>query len=259
MDALDYNRQAWDQLVDKNNEWTRPVNPDLIEHARAGEWQVVLTPVIPVPRDWFPDLAGCRLLGLACGGGQQGPILAAAGADVTILDNSPKQLAQDRAVAEREGLSLKTLVGDMADLSEFADASFDLVFNPCSNCYAENLLPIWRECARVLRPGGILMTGFSNPAMFIFDALKLEKGEFVVRHALPYSEFTDITEDERQQFVDRGEPLMFGHTLADQIGGQLAAGLVLTDMFEDRDPNDALSKYLGTYIATRAVKRDRES
>lgn len=254
MDARQYNQQAWDQLVERQNEWTRPVDADTVARARKGDWEVVLTPKIPVPRSWFPDLKGCRILGLASGGGQQGPIFAAAGADVTILDNSPKQLEQDRLVADRDGLKLRTIKGDMADLSAFAEGSFDIVFNPCSNCFAESLPPIWRECARVLCSGGILMVGFSSPTLFIFDALKYERGELEVRNALPYSEFTDITEEERQSFIDRGEPLMFGHTLQDQIGGQLAAGFHLTDMFEDRDEKCALSRYIATYIATRTVK-----
>jgi len=51
--------------------------------------------------------------------GQQGPILAAAGADATVFDNSPRQLQQDCQVAEREGLDLRTVEGDMRDLSCF--------------------------------------------------------------------------------------------------------------------------------------------
>ena len=70
------------------------------------------------------------MLCLASGGGQQGPILAAAGAEVTVFDASEKQLAQDRLVAEREGLSLTTVQGDMADLSCFDDESFDFIFHP---------------------------------------------------------------------------------------------------------------------------------
>jgi 2-polyprenyl-3-methyl-5-hydroxy-6-metoxy-1,4-benzoquinol methylase len=70
------------------------------------------------------------VLCLASGGGQQGPILAAAGARVTVFDNSPQQLAQDRFVARREGLTLETVEGDMRDLSVFADVSFDLIVHP---------------------------------------------------------------------------------------------------------------------------------
>ena len=117
-DAAAHNRAAWDREVDSGNEWTVPVGADVIAAARAGDWSVVLIGYDPVPRDWFPDpLAGTDVLCLASGGGQQGPVLAAAGARVTVLDNSPRQLAQDRMVADRDGLALDTVLGDMRDLS----------------------------------------------------------------------------------------------------------------------------------------------
>ena len=125
MDIRAYNQQAWNKLVENGDRWTVPVTTDEILRARKGEWQIVLTPTKPVPKSWFPDLTGTATLCLASGGGQQGPILAAAGAIVTVLDASPRQLDQDRAVAEREGLSLETIEGDMADLCMFADATFD--------------------------------------------------------------------------------------------------------------------------------------
>jgi len=124
-----YNRVAWDSLVRKHDRWTVPVSADEIRRAREGDWQIVLTPEKPVPREWFPDFrsGSVRVLCLAGSGGQQAPILAAAGADVTVLDNSPAQLAQDRLVAERDGLNIRLVLGDMADLSKFSDESFDLI------------------------------------------------------------------------------------------------------------------------------------
>jgi len=75
-----HNRAAWDREVDNDNEWTRPVGHEVIARARAGEWSVVLVGYQPAPREWFPaDLAGTAALCLASGGGQQGPVLAAAG------------------------------------------------------------------------------------------------------------------------------------------------------------------------------------
>ncbi len=254
MDIRSYNSTAWDAQVEQNNEWTVPVDSETVARARRGDWDVLLTPTIPVPRDWFPKLADCDTLGLASGGGQQGPILAAAGACVTVFDNSAKQLEQDQVVADRDGLAIKTVQGDMADLSAFADASFDLVFHPCSNCFAENVIPVWRECYRVLRPGGLLLVGFTNPAVFIFDSPLMEEGKLVLKNKLPYSELTDLSAEERQAFIDKSEPLWFGHTLDDQIGGQLAAGFCLTAMFEDSDPKNPLSQFMHTYIATRSVK-----
>src|SRR5215217_3323698 len=139
-DAVAHNRAAWDRLAEAGNEWTRPVGPDVIERARRGDWSVVLIGYEPTPRDWFPEsLAGLPVLCLASGGGQQGPTLAAAGADVTVLDQSPAQLGQDRTVADRDGLSLRTVQGDMADLSAFPDGSFGLVFHPCSNCFVPDV------------------------------------------------------------------------------------------------------------------------
>src|SRR5215470_13505530 len=123
LDPVAHNRLAWDIQVDKDNEWSRPVSPEIIADARAGKWSVVLIGYRPVDRSWFPaDLTGCRILCLASGGGQQGPTLSAAGADVTVLDNSPKQLGRDEMVAQREGLPMRTVLGDMRDLSAFGDS-----------------------------------------------------------------------------------------------------------------------------------------
>jgi SAM-dependent methyltransferase len=254
MDVRTLNRAAWDRQVETNNEWTRPVGPEVIAAARAGSWSVLLTEQKPVPREWFPPLAGRNVLCLASGGGQQGPILAAAGARVTVLDNSPRQLAQDQFVAARDGLTLETVEGDMADLSAFADASFDLVFHPVSNCFAADVRLVWHEAFRVLRPGGLLLTGFLNPVVYLFDEGRAEAGELIVRNALPYADTTDLAPEVLAQKLERGVPLEFGHLLADQLGGQLDAGFVLTALFEDRHRTYAPARVTPTYIATRAVK-----
>ena len=125
MDILEYNRKAWTKEVNKGNTWTKPVSPEEIRKARSGFLNLVLTPTKPVPQAWYPDLKGCRTLCLASGGGQQGPILAAAGADVTVFDNCPAQLAQDDKVAKRESLEISLEQGDMRDLSRFQNGSFD--------------------------------------------------------------------------------------------------------------------------------------
>src|SRR5262245_47119201 len=99
MDIRKYNAAAWDKEVERGIEWTIPVTTEIIEAAKQGQWKVELTPTKAVPRSWFPEIKGLDVLCLASGGGQQAPILAAAGARVTLLDNSPKQLEQDRFVA----------------------------------------------------------------------------------------------------------------------------------------------------------------
>jgi SAM-dependent methyltransferase len=255
MNLLEHQGRAWDRQVGLGSEWTRPVGPEVVEEARRGRWSVLLTEQRPVPREWFPaEMRGLRILCLASGGGQQAPTFAAAGARVTVLDNSPAQLAQDRLVAEREGLDLETFGGDMADLSAFADESFDLVFHPVSNCFAPAVRPVWREAFRVLRRGGLLLAGFNNPAIYVFDLEDGRQERLEVKYALPYSDLESPDEGERARLLAEGRPLEFGHTLEDQIGGQLDAGFRLTALYEDRHRDLRVAEFMPTYVATRAVK-----
>jgi SAM-dependent methyltransferase len=255
MDVRGYNQEAWDREVERGNQWTVPVGPDVIEEARRGKWTVLLTDSKPVPKAWFPEMEGADVLCLASGGGQQAPIFAAAGANVTVLDNSPKQLAQDRLVAECESLPLKTVEGDMRDLSAFADGSFDLIFHPVSNLFVPEVRPVWTEAFRVLRRGGSLLAGFLNPVVYVFDLdLADSKGEVRVKYALPYADSTSLSEEQMKQKIDRREPLEFSHTLEDQIGGQIEAGFVISGFYEDRHRDDPIAAYMPTFVATRATK-----
>jgi SAM-dependent methyltransferase len=251
------NQDGWDRRVEEHDVWTRPVSAEEVSRARRGDWSVVLTPNKPVPRDWFGEMASRDILCLASGGGQQGPILAAAGARVVVFDASPRQLAQDEAVARRDGLSLATQHGFMHDLGVFADGRFDLIFHPVSNAYAPDIAPVWRECHRVLKPGGALLAAFMNPIVYIFDADAQERGELVVRFPLPYADIVDLPPDALQRIIERDHTVEFSHTLEAQIGGQLQAGFVLTHFFEDKDreaPDTGRSRYFPTCMATRAVK-----
>ena len=253
MDVPAHNRKAWDRLVTSGSRWTVPVTSEEIAAARAGTWHAILTPVKPVPRAWFGDIAGKTMLGLASAGGQQAPIFAAAGAQVTVLDNSPGQLGQDRLVAEREGLDLRLELGEMADLSRFADSSFDLIFHPVSNVFAPEIRPVWRECARVLKPGGALLAGFANPANYLFD-VDGDPEPFPIRYRLPYADASSLDAATLAVRIDAGEALEFSHSLDDQIGGQIEAGLVIAGFYEDRWPDHPLDPYFPTFMATRAVK-----
>ncbi|MGH7490103.1 MAG: class I SAM-dependent methyltransferase [bacterium] len=250
----EYNREAWDREVKAGNPWTQPVDSQVIEAARRGDWQILLTPVKPVPRDWFGVLKGQKVLCLASGGGQQGPVLAAAGACVTVLDNSPAQLAQDRFVAMRDALDIQLELGCMDDLSRFPDSTFDLIIHPVSNLFVPNTRPVWREAFRTLGHRGSLLSGFANPVNYLFDPHEVDRGTFVVRYSLPYSDLTSRSREALDEYIKKGEPLEFGHCLDDQIGGQLEAGFVITGFYEDRWPGHALDKYVPMFMATRAVK-----
>ncbi len=183
--------------------------------------------------------------------------MAAAGAKVTSFDNSDEQLAKDELVAKRDSLDLRAVQGDMADLSAFMDETFDLIFQSVSNVFVEGVNPVWRECSRVLKPGGRLLAGFMNPMFFLFDHDEIEEtGVFEAKYSLPFSEIRSLPEEKRKEIIERGETLEFGHTLEDQIGGQTEAGFVITGLYEDDwdDESTPLNRFGDLYVATLARK-----
>lgn len=108
----------------------------------------------------------------------------------------------------------------------------------------------------MLRPQGVLMSGFLNPLFYIFDRDLDEQGRLEVRHSLPYSDLIRLNLEGKALRADKGETLEFGHLLTDQIGGQIDAGFLIAGFYEDYWSEVAtnLNKYTPTFIATLALK-----
>ena len=230
-------------------------DPEIIAAARGGDLSAARLTPEPLPRGWLDAVRGLRILCLACAGGQQAPVLAAAGADVTVFDLSEGQLDQDRAVARREGLALSAVQGDMRDLSAFDDQAFDVVFHPISNLYVPTCGPCGASASRaaagrpaavqLLQPGGVR----GRPRSAIRGAGPDPAGaRCPTRTRGTWTPTLDASA--------RGEALVFGHTLQDQIGGQLDAGFLLAGFHEARQPRPrfVIDGYLPTFLATWAVK-----
>lgn len=244
----DENARVIDRWVEEGWEWGRPIDHETYAAAQEGRWDVLLTPVKPVPHRWFGQLRGKKVLGLASGGGQQMPIFAALGAECTVLDYSPRQLESERAAAAREGYEIEIIRADMSKPLPFADESFDLIFHPVSNCYIREVRPLWRECCRVLKKGGVLLAGLDNGINFLFD-----DDEETVVNTLPFDPLADPEQMEQLRRSDCG--VQFSHTLEEQLGGQLEAGLVLTDLYEDTNGEGRLhERNIPSFVATRSVR-----
>ena len=233
--------------------YTVPIKHEAFLRAKETELDVILTPGIRVPLDWFPELKGLEVLGLASGGGQQMPVFTAKGAICTVFDNSSAQLAAEKMVAKREHYQIWTVKGDMAQALPFADASFGLIFNPVSTCYIRRLEPLWRECFRVLKPGGVLMTGFSVPITWAFDSTDKPVEEIRVVNKLPYDPIA-LAEAGGDLQLDYGS-LQFSHSLETQLNGQIKAGFNLTHILDDTDTWSPIGQYVPLYMLTRAIKR----
>lgn len=257
-DLSEHNKKAWDAESIEESQWCTPVDSQVIEQAKRGNVLLKLTPNRILPSDWLRGIKGKKVLCLAAGGGQQAPILAAAGANVTSFDLSKEQLKKDMLVADRDGLEIHTVNGDMNDLSVFGDESFDLIVNGVSNIFIPELRKFWSECHRILRPGGELWAAFMNPSFFLFDHdVAAKDGELKVRFSLPYSDFKSLEREKLDEIINENVPVIFGHTLEEQIGGQTEAGFLITGLIEDNWSDDAtpLNKYSSTTVATRALKK----
>ncbi|MDR2149541.1 MAG: class I SAM-dependent methyltransferase [Spirochaetaceae bacterium] len=247
----DFNAAVIDTWVKNGWEWGKPISHEDFVKAQNGAGKVLLTPTKYVPEEWFvPPLVGKKVLGLAAGGGQQMPVFAALGADCTVLDYSDEQLATEQFVAEREAYAITIVKADMTKKLPFQNDAFDIIFHPVSNCYVADVQHIWHESYRVLKDKGILIAGMSNGLCYLFD--DIEKLPLVVVNALPYNPLNDQTLAEKA--YANHDALQFSHSLEELIGGQLKAGFVLTDLYEDYDTSGILRNYAPEYIATRAIK-----
>jgi methyltransferase type 11 len=244
----DINAETIDRWIEEGWEWGKPVNHETYINAKNGKWNVLLTPVKSVPHEWFGEMKGKKLLGLASGGGQQIPIFSALGAECTVLDYSDRQLKSEEEVSKREGYQVEIVKADMTKPLPFDDESFDIIFHPVSNCYVEKVEPIFKECYRILKKGGILLCGLDTGINYIVDTRE-EK----IINSLPFNPL--INENNRKQLKEEDAGIQFSHSLTEQIGGQLKAGFILTDIKEDTNGEGRLHELnIPSFIMTRAVK-----
>jgi hypothetical protein len=103
----------------------------------------------------------------------------------------------------------------------------------------------------VLKSGGILLAGMDNGMNFLFE--DIYKAPLVVINKLP---FNPLHNKELYEKLDNAKDgVQFSHTMEEQIGGQIKAGFILTDLYEDTDKDGLLHEYnIPQYIATRAIK-----
>jgi SAM-dependent methyltransferase len=219
--ARRHNQQAWNELVQRNQRFTRP--------ARDADF---LDPLAKVDElGWLGgSIRGWKLLCLAAGGGKHGPLCAAAGADVTIVDLSPAMLEIDRRVARERNLRLRTVETSMENLSMFRRGEFDAVIHPVSTCYVPSLELVYREVARVARMKAIYISQHKQPASLQAEMTPSSRGYQVVETCyrlgpLPPTEVSPIRERGTLEYVHRWEEI---------VGTMCRAGFVIEDLVEPR-------------------------
>ena len=175
------------------------------------------------------SLDGLDVLCLAAGGGKHGPLYAAAGARVTVVDLSPAMLALDRAVARERRIDLEIIEGSMDDLSMLAPSRFDLVVHPVSTCYLPVVAEVFREVARVTKSGGTYVSQHKSPASLQATLFPGAAGRYelaqpqTIPGPLPPASPSRLREAGTREYV---------HSLAAILGGICRAGFVIEDVAE---------------------------
>jgi SAM-dependent methyltransferase len=250
LNFLFYNRAAWNRLAENQDRLATPANDsdfvDPLNSVDGSGWLGV-------------SLRGQTVLCLAAGGGRQGPLYAAAGAKVTVVDLSSAMLALDREVAAKRGLNLRTIEASMHDLSMLGAATFDIVIHPVSTCYVPDLKPVFSEIARVLRPDGVYISQHKQPTSLQAN-LEMNDGAYSIVHRYylstplpPITRPNLIREQGTQEFIHRWETL---------IGGMCRAGFIIEDLVEplhskpEAPPNsfEHRSQFIAPYVRIKARK-----
>lgn len=247
MKIEEYNKKAWNGYADNNIKWSVPVSKEQIEKAQNGNIQMSVTITKLLPEKWL-DVKGKDVLCLASGGGQQATLLAAAGANVTVIDISDKQIKRDIQTAKEYNLDIKTYVHDIQDL-DFLTETYDLIINPVSLTYIPNPKLVFEHVNRLLKVNGYFIMGAPNPLIYLFDEkIENKENKLQVKNKLPYNSLDENTIEE----LGTGA-IEYSHTLSVLIGEQLKHGLVITDFYEDKHQY-LIDEFTDTYFVTRAIK-----
>ena len=218
MTGHEHNRRAWDAMVRNKQRFAQPAN-DRDFAAAIAELD---------PAGWLGELTGKRVLCLAAGGGRQGPIYAALGAEVTVVDISGAQLELDRNVAAERKLELRTVNTSMDDLSMFRQCEFDCVVQPVSTCYVPNVQETFSQISRVICPGGIYVSQHKQPTSLQTSTRMGPDGYWL---AEPYYRNSSLPAIAGSLHREEGT-LEYLHRWEELIGGMCRAGFVIEDLVE---------------------------
>ena len=176
------NRRGWDAVSDG---WQAGIE-------RRGVWRQCHRDPRLVFADqeirWLQNVPGQRVAVLGSGDNLAVFALAGMGARVTSVDISQAQLNTAERRAHELELDIDLVRADVTDLGALATGSFDLVYTGGHVALWVSDLPLYyREAARILKPGGLLVINEYHPFRRIWasqmDRLEressyLERGPF---------------------------------------------------------------------------------
>lgn len=251
MNVREQNQAAWDRRA-RTDAW-------YVDTAVEDDFRNPLE--VADPLGWLGgSVAGRRILCLAAGGGRHGPLLAAAGARVTVVDLSERMLARDREMAKARGLVVRTVQATMEDLDVLRGERFQAVIQPVSTCYVPDVKVVFAQIADVLEPGGLYVSQHKQPVSLQCGPVVDGAGYPVrvkARHRGP------LPPAAKECWHREHGTVEFLHTLQDLLGGMCREGFVIEDVMEPNhaDPRAPVntfphrSRFVPPYLAIKARRR----
>ncbi|MFK7734630.1 MAG: class I SAM-dependent methyltransferase [Pirellulaceae bacterium] len=248
LEVLHGNRQAWDRMAAQQHVLAQPAKPaelrDPMKIINGGGWL-------------NGGIENWNVLCLAAGGGRHGPLYAAAGGKVTVVDLSPAMLELDREMAREFQLQIRTIETSMDELDGLHDEEFDLVVHPVSTCYLPRLDRVFQEVARVTRAEGLYISQHKQPAN-LQTSLDTRTGNYVVEHA--YYDPAPVPPAKTPSKLREPETREFAHSWSSLIGGICRSGFAIEDVTEPMHgkaeaPNSSFHHrcfYIAPYIRFKA-------
>jgi len=234
------NQADWDRNVARGDRNTVPyldLNADAYRDYAAGRsssWPCMEFEEAP-EGILLRNATGKEVLCLASGGGKQSAELGLLGARVTVLDLCAGQLEADQRAAEHYGYEIRTVQGDMRDLSAFPDQSFDHVLQGISLTFVPDLRQVYAEVARVLRTGGLYALAHCNPATYpmSFDGPDNGWDGTGYRIAEPYSGGPIMANSDGHDNMTEGKPIgEHRHLYRDIFNGLIDSGLEIRKVWD---------------------------
>jgi SAM-dependent methyltransferase len=227
----------WDQANQAGDRYTRAdleITREMIQQYAEGKGPSLTGIQISQP-ELLKGAGEKSVLCLGAGGGHQSVAFGLLGASVTVLDLCEGQLREDENAARHYGYPIRTIKGDMSDLSALAGESFDLVYHPLSINYAPKVSSVFQEVYRVLRPGGIYSFDFINPAVMpsSFSGHSWSKANQevfrVIIHLVPQWPGGPVLKNAAgEKNMEEGEPTgEYRHEFKDIFGGLLEPGFIV--------------------------------
>lgn len=230
------NRRFWESGSDEYDRRHRRA----LEKGLAPTWGLWRTPEASL--HLLGPVRGKDILEFGCGAARWSISLARRGARPVGLDATRSQLQKAAKLIASARVRLP-IVQANAEHVPFGDARFDIVFcdwGAMTFCDPQRTVP---ECARVLRPGGLLVFSTASPLRYIaFDAKKDRQDRRL------HQSYFDLRQ------VTLGDTIEFQLPYGEWIDLFSRNGLAVERLVETRPAPGARSSYLGRHDARWAQK-----